>query len=422
MASMYPKALSYFVNRITNYSQTTVKSLPYLVDNVKSTESVIVDLLPNALIDLRTLAFHFKLTTTTAGASNFACAPQNIESLIDKITLEFDGKSLNSGANQSYVFNSLLPLMGGTDLVNKRAIYQNGGPVVASTANETNQPYVISHWMGFLGSAMPEILDTTALGNVRITIQLANTNVLVPTIGTANTYTQDYSLGGLYFTYNTLSIKDDVFYPLHKEYLASGAIYEIPFDNYHTSLFATSTWDNTLRFSIKTQSLDWLGAINVKNYNKALPLDTNSKRGAMFNTSLVGCADYSFDVAGTQFPQFKAKPDEVFTHTMNALQQTHDVSNGISPIISTRDIWKQKYAVFMQPFAFPSSADERVVSGINTQGDTVQLSFITSGDGALEAPVGGGQPEIRTPDYIILIAKTTSILRVGAQRDLEVVL
>lgn len=423
MTSMYPSSLSYFVNRISNYTQNTVKILPYRTTDVPSSQVVVVDLPTNALIDLRTFAWHFGLSTSTTAAAgsgtNFAQPPQNIESIIDKVVIEINGQSLNSSANQNYVFNALLPLMGGTDLVNKRKIYQNGGsqPGAVPTANVlVPQRFVISHWLGFLGSVMPDVIDTSALGHVRISIHLANSRVLIssnPVIGTS----EDYSLNDLYFTMNTLSIDDGVFYPLHSTYLRSGSIYEMPFDNYYTSLFSTASWDNTLRFSLGSQSIDWIGAIAPTNYNKRSSVAVDgggnalSGRGAMFDSSLVGCANYSFVVNAVSYPQFKAKPDEVFTHTMNALQQTHDVTNGISPLITSATVFKTYYALFLQAFALAANDNERVISGINTLGECCQLSFETSGDGTTTG----------VPGYVILLAKTTSILRVGDNRSLEIV-
>jgi hypothetical protein len=406
---MYPRSLSYFVNRISNYSQNTLKCLPYRTDAVPSGQIVVVDLPTNALIDLRSLAWHFKMTTTASGGTNnFAGAPQNIESIIDKITIEIDGKSLNSSANQNYVYNALLPLMGGTDFVNKRKIYQNGGTVVNATANLAEEPFVISHWLGFLGSVQPDVLDTSTLGAVRISIHLASANVLVPATTTGPT-TFDYSLSKLYFTMNTLSIDDGIYYPLHAQYLSSGNVYELPFDNYYTSLFSANTWDNTFRFSLGSQSVDWVAATSPTNYNTKQPLST-SGRGGTFDTTTEGCASYSFNVNGVQFPQYKATIHETFTHAMNSLQQTHDMSNGISPLLDTKAKWLTQYAVFLQSFAFAAGADERVVSGINTKGECCQISFETQSDGSAT-----------DPGFVMIIAKTTSILRVGAGRQLEIV-
>jgi hypothetical protein len=240
-----------------------MKILPYLTSAVPSSQIVVVDLPTNALIDLRTFAFHFNFKATATGTGNFAGAPQNIESIIDKVVVEINGRTLNSSANQNYVFNALLPLMGGTDLVNKRKIYQNGGTQAAPSAN-TDGRFVISHWLGFLGSVLPDVIDTSALGNVRISIHLANSNVLTPAVLAASS--ENYELNDLYFTMNTLAIEDGTYYPLHAQYLASGAVIEMPFDSYYTSLFSANSWDNTVRFSLASQSIDWLAAINPVKY------------------------------------------------------------------------------------------------------------------------------------------------------------
>ena len=54
--STYPRQLSYFVNKVSNFSTNCVKLLPYRVDSVTAGQIVTVDLPANALLDMRTLA------------------------------------------------------------------------------------------------------------------------------------------------------------------------------------------------------------------------------------------------------------------------------------------------------------------------------------------------------------------------------
>lgn len=407
MTSLYPRQLSYFVNKVSNFSTNVVKLLPYRVDTVTAGQIVTVDLPANSLIDMRTLAWHFQMTTSASGGTNnFATAPQNIESIIDKIQVEINGQTLGSTANLNMVYNALLPVVGGTDMKNKRAVYANAGDVVDPTANLTNEPFCIQNWLGFCGSVQPDVIDTALLGNVRLSISLANANVLVKA-GTTGPTTASYTLDNLYFTVNTLSIEDGRFYPLHAAYLSGGGVYEMPFDSYMTSLFSASTMNQSSRFSISTQSLDMLIGTFPTAYNTLSAVNTVSKRGAQFDTVGTGCTSWRFTINNVQYPQYTAGLDDSYPLMLNALNATQDVTNGISPLI-TKASWKSAFCLFAQSFNLGCDSESRVVSGLNTLGSSCQLSFETTGSTAV--------------NYAFMIAKSTSILRVGSGRSLEIVL
>lgn len=404
---MYPKQLSYFVNKVSNYSTNVVKLLPYRVDTVTAGQIVTVDLPANALIDMRTLAWHFKMTTSASGGTNnFAVPSQNIESIIDKIQVEINGQTIGSCANLNYVYNALLPVVGGTDMKNKRSVYANGGDVVDPTANLVSEPFCIQNWLGFISSVQPDVIDTAMLGNVRLSISLANGNCLVKAATTGPTQAS-YTLDNLYFTVNTLSIDDGIFYPLHAAFLNGGGVYELPFDSYMTSLFSAQTMNQSSRFSISTQSLDMLIGTFPTAYNTLSAVNTVSGRGAQFDTTGTGLTSWKFTINNVQYPQYSAGLHDSYPLLLNALNATQDVTNGISPKI-TKASWESAFCLFAQSFNLGCDSESRCVSGLNTLGSSCQLSFETTGSTAV--------------NYAFMIAKSTSVLRIGSGRSLEIVL
>ena len=58
----------------------------------------------------------------------------------------------------------------------------NGTTLMAASAAGANvaevRRHVIDTWLGFLGSAKPNFIDTSLLGNVRISITLAGTDII----------------------------------------------------------------------------------------------------------------------------------------------------------------------------------------------------------------------------------------------------
>ena len=404
---MYPDALRYFVNKISNFSTNTVKLLPYRTDGITAGQILVVDLPQNSLCDLRTLAWHFDATTTASGGtSNFARFPQNAESCIDRINIEINGQSLVSANNTNLIYNLLLPVSGGTDLKNKRSVYAGAGDQTNPTANITNEKFVVQHFLGFLGSCKPDVLDTSLLGNVRITIQLANANILIKASPDGPT-AASYTLNNTYFTLDTISIDDGTFYPLHQQFLSSGGVYEIPFDSYYTSLFSSSTMNQSSRFSLSTGSLDWIMGSFPSAYNTLSAVNSASGRGEQFDTVLTGLETYKFTVNNIQYPQYTASIDDTFALAMNGLNLTSDPANGISPKIN-QSTWKSSFGFALQKFNLDADSSERCLSGINSLGTNMVLSFETTG----ATSVG----------YAFIIAKCTSVLRVGAGRSLEMIL
>jgi hypothetical protein len=64
----------------------------------------------------------------------------------------------------------------------------------------------ISNWLGFLSST--EVIDTDLLGDVRVLITLADTNVLVIDNYSTDYRTINYSLNRLYFSVNTINVRE----------------------------------------------------------------------------------------------------------------------------------------------------------------------------------------------------------------------
>lgn len=404
---MYPRALSYFVNKISNYSTNVVKLTPYRTDNITPGQIITVELPSNALVDLRTLTAAFKLSTSASGGTNnFATINQNSESLIEKIGIEINGQTLHSCANLNYVYSALVPLTAGTDMKNKRAVYSAGGDVVDPTANLNNEAFVWQHWLGFLGSVQPDVIDTSLLGTVKINITLANANCLVKA-ATAGPTSASYSISNLYFHVSTLAIDDGIYYPLHETALKAGMVYELPFDNWMTSLFSASTMNQSSRFGISSQSVDLLLATFPSNYNVLSAVNPVSGRGAQFDTVGTGCTSFKFTVNNTQYPMFTSDVDDSFPLLLNSLNATQDVTNGISPLI-TKSAWKSAFCVFAQSLELGTSADERIISGKNTLGTNSQISFESLGN--------------TTVNYCLVMAKCSSVLRVSSGRNIELVM
>ena len=97
-----------------------------------------------------------------------------------------------------------------------------------NNAATTTRQHVIDSWVGFLGSAKPNFIDTSLLGNVRISITLAGSDMVG---GDTAGATNSYQLTDQYFSIDVVSIADGVYDAMVDQMLASGAPIEIPFND-----------------------------------------------------------------------------------------------------------------------------------------------------------------------------------------------
>jgi hypothetical protein len=157
MTSSYPRSLSYFVKRLSNYSRNTFRLTCNKDTNVTPGSIISVELPSNSLIDMNTLCFHFKATTTATGGD--AGLPKHVESLIDKISVEIGNKAIASCSSLNHVYNLLLQYQQGQDALVKRKIYQYGEGADTAVA-VTDRPCCIHSLLGFCSSVKPECLNS----------------------------------------------------------------------------------------------------------------------------------------------------------------------------------------------------------------------------------------------------------------------
>jgi hypothetical protein len=92
---------------------------------------------------------------------------------------------------------------------------------------------------------------------------------------------------------------------------------------------------------------------------------------------------------------------------MNAYGMSQDTLGGCHKLIDTQAKWLDDFWVAVQSFSHPCEADERFTSGIDTRGNVAQCFFEYGG--------------LTTAGTGMVFCKTSSLLRVGAGRQIELV-
>jgi len=429
--SGYPRNLSYFVKRLANYSRNTYRLQTLNTNTASASQIITMDLPNNALVDLSTLIGYMEGTTTCSGGTTPSCIfPRNIETVLERLEVEVNGQLISPGcANYAQMWQIISDTTMGEDCTNRRAILQkafNTTTLAVSTV-ETNTPYTIVNWLGFLGSAQPTVLDTNLLGNVRVRITLSPASVLI-TSGAPTAF--NYSLNNMFFSVDCLSIDDGMYYALHDQFLSRGGVYEIPFNNYYSfSQSITAAGDGSVKFSLSSQSLNQVWATFAHhsatgaNTLDAADVSTGSTTGIgssrFFLRSACGITGYQFNINNQYVPNYRPSRDMAFTLLMNSYGLSQDTVGGTNKNLNTLANWRDRYWVASASLGHPCGGDERFISGLDTRGNVAQCFWEYSS--AVVANNFAGATLSVNP-IALVFAQTSAILQVSAGRQISILL
>jgi hypothetical protein len=405
--SYYPRSLQYFLKELNAYSRQKYKLSPNISESQTLTagDTLIVALPENSIVDLSTFCWFFEGKTGGNGIS----FPKHIETLIDRISVEINGQMIETGfRNYNLLFRRMADLtLGDKDII--RNVLQNSMPSVNSntTRYAAYNQFCIKNWLGFIGTAQPQCLDTSILGTIRLHITLASNSVL--TKGVYSEGTTTYEIKSNYFTVDTISLNDGVYYDVVNERLSNPENpIEIPFQTWTHFSKGNGGLTGQTSAIISNESLDML----VGTYQQSTLADnglvSNLDASSFFSTGSTNIEKSSFTINNIPYPSFDQKPHDAFESTLQALNISQDVLGGTDVGLNSLDDFKQDYFLHAIRLNHPVASDERVKCGMNLRGTNANITFNTVGN----------------EDNVVhhLWAGHTSVLRVKPYKQLEVVL
>ena len=251
----YSPSLSYFLDRLSGFSTNIFRLEPQNATSASPNQIVRVTLPSNALLNLRSFAFHFTATTSSGAATSLARLPDGIESLIDRVEVSCGGVQLSAGANYYNVLckakKALMdkcsdPVLAHPEIVRATSYVDGAAKAANETYTGTNSVFCIDSWEGFLGTAEPKIMDSSLVPDIVVSIYLADINVLANCAGTAlsgsgaadivddGASTVSYSLSNIHFTIECLGLQDATYDNMVSSMIASKGFLEVPFKQYHS--------------------------------------------------------------------------------------------------------------------------------------------------------------------------------------------
>ena len=448
--SVYPKNLSNFLNRMSGYNKNNIKMNVLGTNTANQSDIVQVELPSNSIVDLSSLAWAFDLAFAAPGAGGDAHYPVNAESIINRLAVEVNGQTLVNITNYNVLYHTLLYMTATEDFQRQRLVAQanTGNSVASGTSQEVAanggatapRRHVIDTWLGFLGSSKPAFIDTSLLGNVRITITLASGEIINGvTAGAAAAPTREYALSNMHFSVDVVTIADGIYDAMVDQMLASGAPIEVPFKNYFSYQTLQQSMTQTTPFNVASQSIDRLWAVaRPQDYNAAnlagsgrvatAPQhDLVENNSRFFNFQTCNGGNFQFQINNTMYPQWASDaPQDWFQHTKLAVGDQGNMLSGSFP--TSLKQYVDNFFVYACQLEHRTDSSERFVSGIDTRGAAAQCYFKstqTAQANDLDIGAAGGANINRAgaavANQITVFAECTSLLRISANKVLEVV-
>ena len=415
----YPDSLSYYVNRLLSFDKQTYSLVLSRSESINSSSVIEFDLPTSALVLKDTLAMHYKFTSTQA--THFSQFPF-AECILDRVAVSLNGQTVTSPNNINMLYKLQYDLH--NDMKHRR-LYQRGDYLDAAPAsNDTSVPTYINNWMvPIVGSSDMSIVDTSIIGLVKVTLNLANDNVLV----TSNTATAaTWSISDVKVYVDTINISDGRFFALRNQMLQRAPL-EMRFTNWFIQQQTNSSgFTQTTKLSLSTQSLDRVWSwFSPSAYNAQSVINTDTGCSAYFNriTGTGGTPEIdsvNCFVNSISFPAFRLPFDHVHAHNIGQLDKANDVVDDYHSRMfgslttgepTTRlAAWEDSLWFFVHSFEYQgSSADERLISGFNTLNSNSFIEF--------QSTASSGS----TANVCFLVCETSSVLRIGSSRALQIV-
>lgn len=476
ITSSFPTALSYRIKQlIGNMSRIGVKITPDRTTGIAPNDIITLKLPNSSLVDLRTFNFWYQFSTS--GTTGTFLHPRYASSLIERISIVINGNTIDILPSYNFLYNTLMDLEGSSfDQFSKRNITEFFDPSLKYTAADpssaadvsiagsnwlatgTSAPSkidgAITHWLGFLGSSQPNIIDTSDLGDVFIQIQFASSYVLPSTINsTAQTLAgASFTLDTLYATVDVISFASDEYYTLKANKLNNGGL-NIGYYSYLNARFASVTKSSgvNVNWNVSANSLDQIIATFAKTdqlstLKPMIVYGANDNGGTVYNMSQIvadplGKVDntgsirtdklgdgfmnsYYFIRAGQAVKEARVSinnrpinygfitPKEIFIETMKALgYNAIDLgTNGLNACIFSIQHFCKYYYAHITDLTIQDTRDFWI-SGLNSLGSTLTITYEVNFNG-----VSNSQSVIP-----VLYARCSKVLKVSPGRQLQVI-
>jgi hypothetical protein len=469
--------LLYFCERLSGFSTNYFK-LEAAQTTAVSSSIISFDLPSNALLNLESFTVHFNADADVVAQKGARLPP--VRDLIERCEVSCGGVILSQGNNFVNVLTEAKAALTGETAdyvtgnaqmpmefdVTRQSKYLNGVNQNSVGASGTTIYQVHAHELpGFLQTVQPRIFDTSIIPDLRVRLYMASDNVLSTTSVSTNPFFMmplnydaadtvtgfpdgslvtgaKYRLYDIHATIECISLADMSYENVLASTMASQGFLEAPFKAFHTFL---DTHTGSSRFSIAAQSMDrvWLAwrastyntqdspvpVLNQKSpywygvpepeldavgrsryFNFSEPLlvagveQPNLAQGGASYVSYAKTQDSTWkcqlQLNGAYMPQYSATVTELYNITMNSIE-------GRKKNQMALPTYRLNNCVQCFRLNMPDSEFSRTLSGLDTR--AVNLAGYVRTEGAYPGA------------NLMIFVETTSTLRIGAGRAIELI-
>lgn len=419
----YSDGLSYYVNRLLGFDKQTYSLVLSRSEAINSSSVIEFDLPTSALVLKDTLQFHFELSSTATGGTNPGSLLPFAEAILDRVSVSLNGQTITSPNNVNMIYKLMYDLH--NDMKHRR-LYQRGDyleAAVPASKTESSVPMYINNWVcPVVGSSDMTIVDTSIIGLTKLTLNLANNNVLA--VHNADNTGVSWSINNVKVYVDTMNISDGRFFALRNQMLQKMPL-EMRFTNHVLQQQTNSSgFTQTTKLSVATQSLDKVWAWHSpSSYNTTSVVNTDTGCSAYFDriTGTGGTPEIdtlNCFVNSISFPMFRLPFNHCHGHVVAQLDKAYDAVDDFHSRMfgtfttnpeSRLAAWEDSLFFFVNSFEYPSPAEERLISGFNTLNSNSFVEYQTIASSGSTANVA------------FLVCEMSSVLRIGANRSLQVV-
>jgi hypothetical protein len=484
MASVLPSNLSFFMSRLQGVSTSTFKINPQTSGDAGANRIIRFEVPSNTLVNFRSIRLFMNLECSNS-STKATSLPPSISSLIERCSIYVGGVLVANGFNgYNTLVHAKAALQGykcgpleHPEMVRQKCYHSFLGSLAANAAlgntdTETyaddsagNDLYCLDNFEGFLGSIEPQVLDTGLIGTVVIELALADSAVCsvsasraLPAIQTsvysvtgtagfdfadASPGTPTYTMKNISMHVEVMSLATNVLDTIVEQRISQVGYLSLPFKNYFSF---SNTHDTSTRFNVNSASWDrhWFcfrdtnfgsvkPPVRIKGYKCAgaftgltagatacdgidigLPeydaggiLNTNSEKykPTYFNfieskATSKTASTYQLTINSANIPNFRMSAPELLAMSMNSLDY-YDKNHKL-----TLHQYKCNYFVGCVRLCLPDSDYSRLGSGVDCRGVSSACSLNTTGLASCN---------------LTMFAECTSELRIGAGRQIEVI-
>ena len=476
ITSSFPTSLSYRIKQLVgDMSRVGVKMTADRTTGISPNDIITIKLPNSSLVDLRTFNLFYQFTTT--GTTGTFLHPRYSSSIIERISVIINGNTIDILPGYNYLYNILMDLEGSSfDQFSKRNVCEFFDPSLrfSSTAPTSSADVAITgtnclatgstapskvdgaitHWLGFLGSTQPQILDLSDLGDVFLQFQISNPYILPSTINaTAQTLAGgSFTLDNVYATCDVINFASDEYYALKAAKLTSSGL-NVGFYSYLNASFASITKSSgiNVNWNVSANSLDQIICTMRKTdqsstWKPMVVYASNDAGSAVYNMSQIvadpigkvnNTGSIRSEVLGDGFMNSYyflrnaqaikesrisinnrslnygyLSPKEIFIETMKALGYNHiDLgTNGLNACIFSLVHFCKYYFAHIEDLTIQDTKDFWI-SGLNTIGSTATITWEANFDGSSNSQTA----------IPVMYARLSKILNIQPGRNISVI-